>query len=504
MRKPPFTISPYHDSKRPNLKWVVRGKVGGKWKRKFFTSEAEAKTYRHLKNTELFEHGRAHVEFPAWLRVMAQRCQEKLAAVGKTLEQATEYFLERHAVLMQSVTIEKLFDETIAAKLKTGFTAKYCKRFEWMKPKFCAAFPGKMVSEFETKELTQWVQSLEGVSNLTRNNARQNLVTLFEFGKQNGYCKDNVARAIPTFKVIETEIGIITPTEAGKLLAAADPRVLPALAIGLFAGIRVAEVARLDWSEIDLEEGFIEVKARKAKSAARRIVKIQPCLDAWLRPFAKDKGPIVSSWSHFDQLKRRSYRRAGIAEWPRNAMRHSFASYHLAQFKDASALALEMGHKTNGLIFAHYRALVRPTDAAKFWQVMPGAQPETKDIWAFKPEAFIWYRKPSLHEWKGVAHWCVWEPLHSDQRIFRTEAAALKYCEQIATTEKPQYTNYPSRGERWTVGATVYHKRHDFKSEADAQAWCDRYHADMLSKEVRFNQSPRFDNLVPMVGAVAA
>ena len=66
----------------------------------------------------------------------------------------------------------------------------------------------------------------------------------------------------------------------------------------------------------DLEGGFIEVKAAKAKSATRRIVKIQPCLDAWLRPFTKESGKVVSSWTHFDALKRRSYRRAGLLEWP--------------------------------------------------------------------------------------------------------------------------------------------------------------------------------------------
>jgi hypothetical protein len=37
---------------------------------------------------------------------------------------------------------------------------------------------------------------------------------------------------------------------------------------------------------------------------------------------------------------------AGIGHWPRNALRHSFASYHIAHFRDAAALALKMGHAT--------------------------------------------------------------------------------------------------------------------------------------------------------------
>src|SRR5262249_59325200 len=56
----------------------------------------------------------------------------------------------------------------------------------------------------------------------------------------------------------------------------AEPTVLPMLAIGAFAGLRDAEVKRLDWSEVDLVRGHIEVKAAKAKSARRRIIPIQP------------------------------------------------------------------------------------------------------------------------------------------------------------------------------------------------------------------------------------
>jgi len=49
---------------------------------------------------------------------------------------------------------------------------------------------------------------------------------------------------------------------------------------------------------------------------------------------------------------------ANIEHWPHNALRHSFASYHLARFKDAAALALEMGHTTTTMIFKHYRQVV--------------------------------------------------------------------------------------------------------------------------------------------------
>jgi hypothetical protein len=36
--------------------------------------------------------------------------------------------------------------------------------------------------------------------------------------------------------------------------------------------------------------------------------------------------------------------------WPHDALRHSYASYHLAKSQNAPALALELGHQSNTLI----------------------------------------------------------------------------------------------------------------------------------------------------------
>jgi integrase len=57
--------------------------------------------------------------------------------------------------------------------------------------------------------------------------------------------------------------------------------------------VRDAELKRLDWSEVNLTSGHIEVKAAKAKSARRRIVPILPDLAAWLRPYGGMRGPAV-------------------------------------------------------------------------------------------------------------------------------------------------------------------------------------------------------------------
>ena len=58
-------------------------------------------------------------------------------------------------------------------------------------------------------------------------------------------------------------------------------------------------------------------------------------------------------------------------DWPNNALRHSFASYHLADTQDAAKTALQLGHAESRTLFAHYRELVRPKDTKAFWKIFP-------------------------------------------------------------------------------------------------------------------------------------
>jgi integrase len=62
---------------------------------------------------------------------------------------------------------------------------------------------------------------------------------------------------------------------------------------------------------------------------------------------------------------------AKIEPWPHNGLRHSFASYHAAEFQDGGILALELGHRDQKLIVVHYRELVRPSEAHKYWNLRP-------------------------------------------------------------------------------------------------------------------------------------
>jgi integrase len=147
---------------------------------------------------------------------------------------------------------------------------------------------------------------------------------------------------------------------------------LPALAIGLFAGLRRSELFALDWSEIDREHRTIEVKGIKAKTRQRRLASVADNLLAWLNPRRKTSGAICPE-RNIDVFSERLHQLAVKAEinpWPHNAMRHSFASYFLGKTKDENLTASEMGNSPE-VIIKHYRALVREADVTRYWHLAP-------------------------------------------------------------------------------------------------------------------------------------
>jgi integrase len=113
---------------------------------------------------------------------------------------------------------------------------------------------------------------------------------LFSFAKSRSYLPKNgitEADALNKSKVGDTDTMIFEPAVMRKLLFAAPPKVIPFLAISAFAGLRAAEIARLDWGAINLDRRIIEIRAGQAKTASRRIVPISKTLRAWLQPLVR-------------------------------------------------------------------------------------------------------------------------------------------------------------------------------------------------------------------------
>jgi integrase len=74
------------------------------------------------------------------------------------------------------------------------------------------------------------------------------------------------------------------------MLTGIAPKFVPFVALGAFAGLRTAEIHRLEWQDIDFHGGHIIVGKHKAKTGQRRIIPVLPALKAWLEPLAQLQG----------------------------------------------------------------------------------------------------------------------------------------------------------------------------------------------------------------------
>jgi integrase len=350
--------------------WMVAvPKHGGGRERKYFTTRVCAETYLAAKEVEFRNHGTVALALPERLRIQAVQADELLRPYDKSILEAATFFVAHLKLVDASRKTKDVIADFLEARRADGCAPRYFKDLRVRLAKFEQTFGERVIAEIASGDIDDWLRSL-GVAPVTRNTSRLRLSVLFDYALKRRWCAENPVTLVAKAKVRDTEIGILEPEQFATLLERASDETLPYWAIGGFAGLRSAELERLDWSDLHFDSGLVEVKARKAKTGARRFVPMQPALQAWLKPYQhRKRGRTVPRGLRLKLEADRT--RAGILDWPNNALRHSFASYHLANFSDAAALALQMGHRDQRLLFNFYRELVKPKTAARWWSIMP-------------------------------------------------------------------------------------------------------------------------------------
>ena len=367
--KTDINVLPCRLAKKPNYRFVVTGaQTGGRRWRKYFGSKATADAYAHLRRVELSNVGTQGAALSQAQRVEYLDCVKELEPFGISLREAIRIVLPTLAARRRTVVLETAVATMIEMQTADKASTRHLEDLRSRLGQFARAFSGRMLATITTEEIDAWLRALP-VASITRNNFRRVVGSLFAFGCTRKWCSENPVASVSKAKVKPGKVGILTPKQIANLLAGAPADAVPALAIGAFAGLRRAELERLDWSKVRLRKKLIEVTATTSKTAARRFVPIRPNLKSLLAPYARAEGPVCQS--NFRKQFNTAREASGLSgtKWPKNGLRHSFASYHAEHFKDAGKLAAEMGHTTPAVVFQHYRELVEPEDAARYWNV---------------------------------------------------------------------------------------------------------------------------------------
>lgn len=376
----------------PVYRWRATFIEGGKYRTKLFKTADAAEKWKEKRLEEARAHG-TDSAITSSERSTVLDTRADLEELGMSLREAVAFAIDFRRRSLRSCTMAELVKDAIAARKRAGLSEAHIKGMEGRLGRFNEIFGSRSVATITTQEIEDWLHGLE-LSPSSVNSYRRMLVLAFNDAIKKKFTTENPAAKVIRSKEVESEVSILSPGGAEKLLQGADAEILPVVAIGLFTGLRDSELKRLDWKEVRLAAGKVVVRASKAKSARSRSVAISENLVAWLTPHAKAGGPV---WPENGRKRLEAARRAAgfgapkevaksieankanpekpiLEEWPQNGMRHSYGTYHLLHHKDAPALALEMGHKDTSIIFKHYRNVdATEEEAAAYWSIRPEA-----------------------------------------------------------------------------------------------------------------------------------
>jgi len=267
--------------------------------------------------------------------------------------------------------VSDVIEEFLEAKEQDGMSLRYVQSLRSHLRRFGKHFQ-MPIGTMTCALIEQWLRRAKQRPR-TRNNIRLSIVTLFNFAKARGYLPkhlpteaDHVAKA----KDRGGEIGVLQPEQLARLFENGDEETRLYLALGAFTGLRSAELIRLEWQDLNFAREHIQVAKHKSKTATRRLVPIEPNLMQWLAPYRGKVGRVFVS-EHAADRAIAAAKDAGV-EWPRNALRHSYATYRLAQCQDAARVALEMGNSPQ-MLFSNYRELADEHDAKAWFSIAPRA-----------------------------------------------------------------------------------------------------------------------------------
>jgi integrase len=334
--------------------------------RRTFRNWAEAESFAQLKRIERKNRGTAGVSMDEKLRGDALEARRILEPYKVGILDAAKDYVRRMELVTRSETVKVAISGLLAAKTADNRRPRYIGDLRVRLAQFSETFGERKLADIAPSEIESWLRGL-CLAPVTRNSFRARISVLFEYARSRGWVARNPVEDIKPVRLNATSRpGILEPDQAARLLEAASEETLP-----LFAGLRSAELERLSWKDIHWKDKLIEVSPLTSKTASRRFVSIQPNLVKWLEPYRdRHHGPVCPPGLR-TRLKVDRAAAGLLKDWPPNGARHSFASYDLAHLKDPKKLSLELGHTRPDTLFRHYRELVKPDKARRFWKIAP-------------------------------------------------------------------------------------------------------------------------------------
>jgi site-specific recombinase XerD len=384
----------------PKFKWKDAGKRGwvvnipptvsaiGKRERCYFATRDEAKTYAQEQAEKYREHGSQAATIRPALAEDATKAAEILKPFGKTLTEAARFYAKSLTAAKASRLTGAAVDAWLASC--SELRPRSIKSYKQTGNRIKEALPARNLSTITAAEIKKAV----GIENASGSSAAvhyRNARAFWKWSAKEGWCNAELFEKINAPKVKSGKIAVLTASQAEAILRTAEkhfPNAVAHFALKFFAGIREAEINRLEAHDVSTDG--IEVRSETSKTDSRRF--ITPCetLKAWLKKYPFKP---LASWDKIEPACRYlagwkvKPDLADILEshpikeefetrplWPQNAIRHSHATYALETGTDLQTLLFEFGHtESPAILRRHYLGgdKTKKKEALAYFAIMP-------------------------------------------------------------------------------------------------------------------------------------
>jgi integrase len=375
--------------------WYSVEDEGGKRRRVFksFADEEVAWMFAEETDREISNHGVRYGDIPPEVRRAFDFYRDEaanLAEAGATVPRfedlvsasLAEIRRRHHEQSENAVTVAEGIALFIAYK-QTRVKHRQLADLKDRLKRFAQDFGGRPLPSITTAEIDAWLSSLRSRRNpdklpeppllapLSRNHYRANLHALFAYGAApaRGWCDRNPVADLEPESVETGEPEAYAPEDAARVMQTAfdhKPDLVPVLALGMFAGLRVSEALAVDLGKLDHKADEFRVTGKTGP----RLAPFTTACKAWLAAISRCKGKawLQSARTLVDEM-RELYTLAKVEQID-NGARHSFISYRCAESRDSSAVADECGNSVQ-TIKNHYRKLVTAKAAKQFFAIRP-------------------------------------------------------------------------------------------------------------------------------------
>jgi site-specific recombinase XerD len=271
--------------------------------------------------------------------------------------------------------LEPVTKDFLIAKDRQGISADTYSRYKALVERLLWSFPGADLDTLDAALLTGWIDELKHPNGkpqtaVSKNNWRRYLNTFFNYAVKHRLIEHNPVDLVIVARVEEKPVGILTPEEGTQFFARNKGEALIGrLALEAFAGLRYSSAMRLQKAHINFEDEGISLPGSILKTGKRFYIDGFPSnLWKWLR-----LAP-AACWTmterQYQEGKKLAFVRAGIGH-PKNCLRHSFCTYHVAKFKNVGETATLLCHTNIGTLNRFYRGVATHAAGRAWFGICP-------------------------------------------------------------------------------------------------------------------------------------